>query len=145
MYSSAQLRSSVYLDLNTNLSIPTITSSSHSTTTRNRTKTRMTTTSILLLKTKSHPHDNYQDFFSARGYNPAFIPVLEHQFNNTNLQTVRELFESGELNPGPSRKYGGIIFTSQRAVEGFAKVVDEVGGMLYLDPRCPFIWMRCIG
>ena len=94
----------------------------------------MTTTPILLLKTKSHPHDNYQDFFSARGYNPTFIPVLEHQFNNANLQTVRELFESGELDPGPARKYGGVIFTSQRAEEGFAKVVEEVGGMLFFTP-----------
>ncbi|KAF4203914.1 hypothetical protein CNMCM8927_008061 [Aspergillus lentulus] len=80
-------------------------------------------TPILLLKTKSTPHDGYEEFFSAHGYNPAFVPVLEHHFNHTNLRTVEDLFTSGSLNAGPGRKYGGLIFTSQRAVEGFARLV----------------------
>ncbi|GIC87714.1 uroporphyrinogen-III synthase HEM4 [Aspergillus udagawae] len=80
-------------------------------------------TPILLLKTKSTPHDGYEEFFSAHGYNPAFVPVLEHHFNQTNLRTVKDLFTSGSLNAGPERKYGGLIFTSQRAVEGFARLV----------------------
>ncbi|PLB50184.1 tetrapyrrole biosynthesis, uroporphyrinogen III synthase [Aspergillus steynii IBT 23096] len=83
-------------------------------------------TPILLLKTKSSPADGYEEFFSAHNYNPAFIPVLEHHFHEPNLRSVRLLFESGALNPGPGRKYGGLIFTSQRAVEGFAKLVDEL-------------------
>ncbi|KAF9885172.1 hypothetical protein FE257_000621 [Aspergillus nanangensis] len=77
---------------------------------------------ILLLKTKSFPHDSYEEYFSAN-YSPAFIPVLEHRFHDPNLQTIRHLFESGGLQPGPGRKYGGLIFTSQRAVEGFAALV----------------------
>ncbi|KAI9932726.1 hypothetical protein ASPWEDRAFT_22493 [Aspergillus wentii DTO 134E9] len=85
-------------------------------------------TPILLLKTKSSPHDGYEEFFSARGYNPTFIPVLEHHFNEANLQTVKQLFQSGDLNEGPGRKYGGLIFTSQRAVEGFANLLNsEIG------------------
>ncbi|GIJ92233.1 hypothetical protein Asppvi_011210 [Aspergillus pseudoviridinutans] len=80
-------------------------------------------TPILLLKTKSTPHDGYEEFFSAHGYNPAFVPVLEHHFNQTNVRTVKDLFTSGSLNAGPGRKYGGLIFTSQRAVEGFARLV----------------------
>ncbi|GIK05871.1 hypothetical protein Aspvir_009985 [Aspergillus viridinutans] len=80
-------------------------------------------TPILLPKTKSTPHDGYEEFFSAHGYNPAFVPVLEHRFNQTNLRTVKDLFTSGSLNAGPGRKYGGLIFTSQRAVEGFARLV----------------------
>lgn len=92
-------------------------------------------TPILLLKTKSTPHDGYEEFFSARGYHPIFVPVLEHRFNAPSLDEVKKLFISGSLNPGPERKYGGLIFTSQRAVEGFARlVVGEIGCMLLL-PR----------
>jgi uroporphyrinogen-III synthase len=93
-------------------------------------------TPILLLKTKSTPHDGYEEFFSAHGYNPAFVPVLEHHFHQTNLHTVKDLFTSGSLNAGPRRKYGGLIFTSQRAVEGFARLVtSEVDGTYCLP--CP--------
>ncbi|KAI9036108.1 uroporphyrinogen-III synthase HEM4 [Aspergillus affinis] len=88
-------------------------------------------TPILLLKTKSTPADGYDEFFSTHSYNPAFIPVLEHHFHEPNLQSVRQLFESGALNPGPERKYGGLIFTSQRAVEGFANMLKS------LDSRPP--------
>jgi hypothetical protein len=92
-------------------------------------------TPILLLKTKSTPHDGYEEFFSAHGYNPAFVPVLEHHFNQTNLHTVKDLFTSGSLNAGPGRKYGGLIFTSQRAVEGFARLVtSEVDGTFSPPP-----------
>lgn len=81
---------------------------------------------ILLLKTQSTPHDNYADYFSARGYKPIFIPVLEHRFHDDNLARVKELVTSGEL----EEKYGGLIFTSQRAVEGFGRVLGEIGGMV---------------
>lgn len=91
-------------------------------------------TPILLLKTKSSPADGYQEFFSAHNYNPAFIPVLQHHFHEPNLHTVRQLFESGALNPGPSRKYGGLIFTSQRAVEGFANLVQSLDGRSSRQP-----------
>ncbi|KAI9369948.1 tetrapyrrole biosynthesis, uroporphyrinogen III synthase [Aspergillus egyptiacus] len=76
--------------------------------------------SILLLKTKSSPADGYAEFFSATGYTPTFVPVLAHNFHSANLENIKSLFLSGALNPGPERRYGGLIFTSQRAVEAFA-------------------------
>lgn len=84
----------------------------------------MSPTPILLLKTKSSPHDGYEDFFSAHNYTPTFIPVLEHRFHKNNLTQVRDLFSTGAFNNVP-RKYGGLIFTSQRAVEGFAQMIEE--------------------
>ncbi|KAJ5621711.1 Tetrapyrrole biosynthesis uroporphyrinogen III synthase [Penicillium herquei] len=98
-------------------------------------------TPILLLKTRSSPNDSYDDFFSTN-YTPSFIPVLEHRFNKTNLSHVRNLFVSGAFtksngntNPGnqDTQKYGGMIFTSQRAVEGFANMIEQEG--LPLDPE----------
>ncbi|GLI75871.1 uroporphyrinogen-III synthase [Penicillium ochrochloron] len=101
---------------------------------------------ILLLKTKSSPHDGYEDYFSTNGYKPTFIPVLEHRFHTENLATVREFFASGAFNAetttttsttthhhgnnedsGCDKKYGGMIFTSQRAVEAFAEMIEEKG------------------
>jgi uroporphyrinogen-III synthase len=89
--------------------------------------TRTSKSPIFLLKTKSTPHDGYDEYFTAQGYEPRFIPVLEHKFHNANLQIVRDLFVSGTL----TEKYGGLIFTSQRAVEGFASAMQdiEIGGM----------------
>lgn len=87
----------------------------------------MSPTPILLLKTKSSPHDGYEDFFSAQNYTPTFIPVLEHRFLKNNLTQVRDQFRTGAFNtntPTP-RKYGGLIFTSQRAVEGFAQMIED--------------------
>lgn len=91
-------------------------------------------TPILLLKTKSSPHDGYDDFFSQT-YTPTFIPVLEHRFHAENLTHVRSLFASGAFNNTPEttpnpptpKKYGGMIFTSQRAVEAFTEKIEEEG------------------
>lgn len=109
---------------------------------------------ILLLKTKSSPHDGYEDYFSTNGYTPTFIPVLEHRFHTENLATVRELFASGAFNTDTTttsthhqgqnedstsasdKKYGGMIFTSQRAVEAFAEMIEEKG-RTYLIPTNP--------
>lgn len=102
---------------------------------------------ILLLKTKSSPHDGYEDYFSTNGYTPTFIPVLEHRFHKENLATVREFFASGAFNAdtttstitshhennegsGSGKKYGGMIFTSQRAVEAFAEMIEDKGRTL---------------
>lgn len=97
---------------------------------------------ILLLKTKSTPRDGYDDFFSTNGYTPSFIPVLEHRFHAENLASVRKLFASGAFTTDPApppathetqqsngneKKYGGMIFTSQRAVEAFAEMIEENG------------------
>jgi len=86
---------------------------------------------VLLLKTKSTPKDNYEEYFSRDGgFAPQFVPVLEHTFNAANLQKLRRLLTEGNdgvyLRDGDTR-YGGLIFTSQRAVEAFAVVVREVG------------------
>lgn len=100
---------------------------------------------ILLLKTKSTPHDHYADLFSTRGFAPTFVPVLEHRLHEENLRRVHELFISGAFGPvdsessttsskiskssgrinGSERKYGGLIFTSQRAVSGFGKMLEH--------------------
>ncbi|KAJ6095042.1 hypothetical protein N7467_002555 [Penicillium canescens] len=96
---------------------------------------------ILLLKTRSSPHDGYEELFS-QNYDPTFVPVLEHRFHTENLNKVRDLFVSGafgDTTPNDqingngngndtehkNRKYGGLIFTSQRAVEGFAKMIED--------------------
>ena len=77
---------------------------------------------ILLLKTKSVPDDGYQDYFSSSSLLPTFVPVLEHRINKTNLGKIRTLLVEREL----TGHYGGMIFTSQRAVEAFASIVEEV-------------------
>lgn len=112
-------------------------------------------TPILLLKTKSTPQDGYDDFFTAHNYTPTFIPVLEHRFHAANLARVRERFASGAFNNptttdtdnaesrsrdaigenNDGRKYGGMIFTSQRAVEAFAQMIEDDGRM---SPRIQF-------
>jgi len=86
---------------------------------------------VLLLKTRSQPHDAYEEYFSAQGttasspaptFQPEFVPVLKHRPNTTNLDRLVRLLKTGQL---PSQ-YGGMIFTSQRAVEGWASVVKTV-------------------
>lgn len=79
---------------------------------------------ILLLKTKSTPNDSYDEYFSTptSPFTPIFVPVLQHKPNLSNLEAVKALLRDGGLR----RKYGGMIFTSQRAVEGFAQVVQEL-------------------
>lgn len=90
-------------------------------------------TPILLLKTKSSPQDGYEEFFSANDYTPIFVPVLEHHFHEQNLAKVQKHFNSGAFGATPNspqnaRKYGGMIFTSQRAVEGFASMIENADG-----------------
>lgn len=81
---------------------------------------------VLLLKTKSTPHDSYEEYLSSptSSFTSLFVPVLEHKPNTSSLEHVKILLRDGEL----KRKYGGMIFTSQRAVEGFAQVVQELEG-----------------
>lgn len=107
---------------------------------------------ILLLKTRSSPKDAYEEYFSARGYNPAFVPVLEHRFREESLAYITGLIEGGSFisdnnvhkeddnhndrEGGGDRKekkrrakYGGLIFTSQRAVEAFGAVLERMDRM----------------
>lgn len=106
---------------------------------------------ILLLKTKSSPHDGYDDYFSANNYVPSFIPVLEHRFHAENLARVRDLFAAGAFEPNAEtadttetakadtsladtvsgRRYGGMIFTSQRAVEAFGSMLEGGGAGMF--------------
>lgn len=98
---------------------------------------------ILLLKTRSSPKDTYAEYFSARGYNPAFVPVLEHRFRGESLSLIKELIEGGNFtttttgndnrqsNGVHQEKYGGLIFTSQRAVEAFGAVLAGMDRMFF--------------
>jgi uroporphyrinogen-III synthase len=54
--------------------------------------------------------------------------VLEHKFLDEGLDIVRALLRNKQIGNGPGSKYGGLIFTSQRAVEAFAKLVEEGEG-----------------
>ncbi|KAH8592335.1 tetrapyrrole biosynthesis, uroporphyrinogen III synthase [Bisporella sp. PMI_857] len=89
-------------------------------------------TPILLLKTKSTPNDGYEEKFSTTNgpvrFDPCFVPVLEHRFLQEGLTVVRDLLQEKEIAKAPESKYGGMIFTSQRAVEAFAKLVEEEKG-----------------
>ncbi|KAI0542408.1 uroporphyrinogen-III synthase [Xylaria digitata] len=84
---------------------------------------------VLLLKTKSSPTDAYEDLFSTPHagfcFEPTFVPVLQHCFEEEGLGSLRKLLRGGKINGGKDSAYGGLIFTSQRAVEAFAKLVDE--------------------
>lgn len=84
---------------------------------------------ILLLKTKSTPNDGYYDEFSSSrnevSFNPIFIPVLEHKILDDGMNIVRSLFSKKEIGNREVCKYGGLIFTSQRAVEAFALLISE--------------------
>ncbi|TPX09616.1 uncharacterized protein E0L32_009217 [Thyridium curvatum] len=84
---------------------------------------------VLLLKTRSSPSDAYEELFSSRHnglhFEPIFVPVLEHKFRDTEMKLVAGLLQRGEMGKGPECTYGGMVFTSQRAVEAFAKLVRE--------------------
>ncbi|KAF2227881.1 uroporphyrinogen-III synthase [Elsinoe ampelina] len=90
---------------------------------------------VLLLKTKSTPTDGYEEYFdnidSVR-FTPRFVPVLQHQFVEESLSWLRGTIENGCFTQGPRGRaeaeelFGGIIFTSQRAVEAFSRVVDTL-------------------
>lgn len=86
---------------------------------------------VYLLKTKSVPSDAYEDHFALLDngrFKPCFVPVLEHRFNDMNMENLSKIFKDGSFiessgdSPGLIR-YGGIIFTSQRAVDAFSQVV----------------------
>lgn len=96
---------------------------------------------VYLLKTKSSPTDNYEDYFASLDngkYKPLFVPVLEHMFRDDTLRKLRLSAERFSFAGGseatarqkathnPAKRYGGIIFTSQRAVDAFATVVAKL-------------------
>lgn len=87
---------------------------------------------VFLLKTKSLPADGYEEYFSQLDggrYLPIFVPVLEHRFTQGALASIKQHILDGAFLPERaseqcSHKYGGMIFTSQRAVEAFTHVID---------------------
>ncbi|KAJ0165568.1 Uroporphyrinogen-III synthase [Colletotrichum tanaceti] len=95
---------------------------------------------VLLLKTKSAPGDSYEDLFTLENEGPAFepqfVPVLHHTFQEPGMAAVRDALHRRRVNRGADASYGGLIFTSQRAVEAFASVVAEKKGV---DEKWPHL------
>lgn len=87
---------------------------------------------VLLLKTKSTPGDGYEEIFSqpqhGLSFEPAFVPVLEHRFEEDGLAKVGSLLKGPAIGKHFGAAYGGLIFTSQRAVEAFTKIVQDGPG-----------------
>lgn len=87
---------------------------------------------LLLLKTKSIPDDTYEELFSTPRdgleFEPIFVPVLQHQFQEDGMSSFGNLLSERRIGKKQDAAYGGLIFTSQRAVEAFAKLVEEGQG-----------------
>ncbi|KAJ6440883.1 uroporphyrinogen-III synthase [Purpureocillium lavendulum] len=93
------------------------------------------TVPVLLLKTKSTPGDAYQEILSTtRGgggnlaFAPRFVPVLRHKFEDKGTHRLHDLLRRRRIGSSSGCDYGGLIFTSQRAVEAFAQVVQDGKG-----------------
>ncbi|KAH0493296.1 hypothetical protein TgHK011_008208 [Trichoderma gracile] len=97
---------------------------------------------VLLLKTKSSPSDAYEDLFSSASnspsFAPAFVPVLQHKFEEKGVNRLRDLLRRKRIGTDPGCDFGGLIFTSQRAVEAFSHVVREDEGASK-DPSWPHL------
>uniref|UniRef100_A0A8H7NIC9 Tetrapyrrole biosynthesis uroporphyrinogen III synthase domain-containing protein n=1 Tax=Bionectria ochroleuca TaxID=29856 RepID=A0A8H7NIC9_BIOOC len=88
---------------------------------------------ILLLKTKSTPIDTYEELFSSSpvpssgsdeartSFSPQFVPVLQHRLEEPGVNALRDHLQNQSISP--------------RAVEAFAKTVDEGKG----DPSWPHL------
>lgn len=107
---------------------------------------RMGSIPVFLLKTKSVPNDGYEERLEEvrcnavkygegvggeggndgeAGFEPIFVPVLEHRFMDEGVREVKKFLSDRDIGKDEGKKYGGLIFTSQRAVELFAKLVEE--------------------
>jgi uroporphyrinogen-III synthase len=89
-------------------------------------------TPVLLLKTKSTPTDTYEELFTTlddHRYAPIFVPVLEHRFKQDTLKEVQKHVTGRGFLPKAEQglaTYGALIFTSQRAVEAFTQIVEDI-------------------
>lgn len=84
---------------------------------------------ILLLKTQSTPTDAYSDLFSTNpSFNPRFVPVLQHRFLTPGLTNLQSLIRSRSISNDENAQFGGLIFTSQRAVEAFTQLHHDDQG-----------------
>ncbi|MCJ1287238.1 hypothetical protein MMC26_006586 [Xylographa opegraphella] len=82
---------------------------------------------LLLLKTRNTPTDAYATYFSTAPLpltrlQPIFIPVLQYTIHAASLAHLRALLSL----PAHAFPYGGLICTSQRAVEALGQVLDEL-------------------
>lgn len=88
--------------------------------------------------TDTNETDNYEYI----KYDPIFVPVFSHSFHAQNLEIVKSYFmptttESDYIDEkgaslhnafsGKGKKYGGLIFTSQRAVEALGHILEHGG------------------
>lgn len=100
-------------------------------------------TSLFLLKTKSVPGDGYEEQFAAAKdgvrFESVFVPVLEHKFKDKGVRVMRNLIRHDRFGTHEGAKYGGLIFTSQRAVEAFSKSVAEAVEAGHDDGTLPHI------
>jgi uroporphyrinogen-III synthase len=98
---------------------------------------------ILLLKTRSVPSDTYAERFSTLKdgirFEPSFIPVLEHTLLEKGLKVIRNHLRGDRIGKHELATYGGMVFTSQRSVEAFAKLMSDMaeigdGTQHHIDP-----------
>ncbi|KAL8763056.1 MAG: hypothetical protein Q9184_001083 [Pyrenodesmia sp. 2 TL-2023] len=90
---------------------------------------------IILLKNASNGHtDPYTTHFPSHSsplngtYQPMYVPVLEHTLHIQPILGALEVFSEVQSYDDATTffTYGGLIFTSQRAVEAFASALDHL-------------------
>lgn len=90
---------------------------------------------IILLKNASNGHtDPYTTHFSSHSsspnvtYQPMYVPVLEHTLRIKPVLSALEVFSEVQRHDDATASftYGGLIFTSQRAVEAFASALEHL-------------------
>lgn len=85
---------------------------------------------VLLLKSESAEDKYHQEIFKTCNLDVVSIPVLDFAFKNIE-QLATCLFEI--------KSYGGLIFTSQRAVNGFSMALNSVNSQANGRLICSFI------
>ena len=105
-----------YEEALSNLSIPTNPASTKDTQSRNGSSTNAKHEGA----TASRPASTAGAFT----FTPQFVPVLEHQRNEASCARLEDLLRTDQL----AEQYGGMIFTSQRAVEAFGDAVRKADG-----------------
>ena len=112
---------------------------------------------VVLLKTQSGPKDAYLELFSkphpssssdavSRHFSPSFVPVLRHHFRDAELSKIRSLLRERQISSAKDAAFGGMIFTSQRAVEAFASLVEEgKDGKTICQPFSPGFYIHADG
>ncbi|PFH63041.1 hypothetical protein XA68_10082 [Ophiocordyceps unilateralis] len=94
---------------------------------------------VLLLKTPSSPLDPYEEHLSGSEYAPQFVPVLCHRRSADAAARVEALLRRRQIGIDGGCAFGGLIFTSQRAVEAFAAVVEAGRAAEEVGPDWPYL------